>query len=96
MRRNPNATHIRNIRPNLKSSSSASFNFWYRNNQIPIEIKSLGGIYETTSIQILDRRIERDIERDQVERDQEFSLFLRFVDQIHFFPSNLSPKSELF
>ncbi|THU43393.1 hypothetical protein C4D60_Mb00t01160 [Musa balbisiana] len=41
-----------------------------------------GGIYGTTSIQILDRRIERDIERDQ-----EFSLFLRFVDQIHFFPS---------
>ena len=64
------------------------------NNQIPIEMKSLGGINErgineTTSIQILDLRIERDIERDQ-----EFSLFLKFMDQIrfsgifhsHFFP----------
>ena len=50
----------------------------------------LGGFDERTSIQILDFRIERDIERDQ-----EFSLFLRFMDPIqfsgifhsHFFPS---------
>ncbi|KAF1854531.1 hypothetical protein Lal_00043424 [Lupinus albus] len=48
------------------------------------------GFDERTSIQILGFRIERDIERDQ-----EFSLFLRFMDPIqfsgifqsHFFPS---------
>lgn len=44
---------------------------------------------ERTSTQILDFRIERDIERDQ-----EFSLFLRFMDPIQFsgiFHSNFFP-----
>jgi len=39
----------------------------------------LGGFDERTSIQILDFPIERDIERNQ-----EFSLFLRFMDPIQF------------
>nr|YP_010345519.1 hypothetical chloroplast RF2 [Lycianthes radiata]UNZ89268.1 hypothetical chloroplast RF2 [Lycianthes radiata] len=57
---------------------------------------NLGGINERTSIQILDFRIERDIERDQ-----EFSPFLRFMDPIqfsgilhsHFFPPRTFSKT---
>ncbi len=54
----------------------------------------LGGFDERTSIQILDFRIERDIERNQ-----EFSLFLRFMDPIQFsgiFHSYFFPSREFY
>jgi len=54
----------------------------------------LGGFDERTSIQILDFRIERDIERNQ-----EFSLFLRFMDLIQFsgiFHSYFFPSREFY